>query len=156
MNEPKKRGRKRKVNDTNQGPVGPLPPVEAQTEEENEIEEANIDPLLQDDNVADLIGILLAENELEQLDEAVEVDHHAWNWQQQPIQASDVIVTRGGAQYARNIPPFRGPKQGPINIPRNCTTPLDFYRLLMDDNIINTLSIKPIPVLERNIQIVSV
>ena len=74
-----------------------------------------------------------------------EDDDDEWNWTQIPIQPAKKVerpATRFGGKpevsYQNSIPKFKGQRSGPKNIPRECETDLDFFRLFMDDEIINT------------------
>jgi hypothetical protein len=119
-----KRGRKRKENSSQLGLVVSEPPAEAASGAQNEVDEANIDPLLQEEE----IGPHVPQN-----------DPNAWVWTQVDINHCPHVQTRTESKYSPVIPAFKGPRSGPINIPKGTKTPMDFYRLYMDKDMIEEL-----------------
>jgi hypothetical protein len=117
-----KRGRKRKEISSQQASAVPEPPPEAASEGQNEVDEANIDPLEQDDGIVD-DGEVATENN--------------WVWEHVDIPDCRVTRTRTEVKYDHQLPVFKGRQAGPINIPKDCKTPINFFRLFMDDEIMD-------------------
>jgi len=89
-------------------------------------EDLNLDPLLYDDvevTIEDPIGGLRSDGTI--------VGGHENQWNEVEIQEFGL-----GLEEAK--PAFLGDESGPINIPEDSTTPLDFFRLFFDDEIMVT------------------
>ena len=119
-------------------------PVEEETKEDAEVDEQIAYDL--HDQIANQDS--LDEDQMPPLaddDSNDEDDDDEWNWTQIPIQPAKKVerpATRFGGKpevsYQHSIPKFKGQRSGPKNIPRECETELIFFRLFMDDEIINT------------------